>query len=186
MTRSLSKSLYVALAGAVVAAGFAAAADAAELRKSGTRLKLKAAQSHQTGTTGATGIAGNGYAHAKADLVIVPQYGGSGGLPGTGYCGPWNGGNPSVKFFVRNIGAKPAPASDVYVGFGGSNFVLKPVPALGAGQQVAVSHAIPASAWSHHAHPSAGFLIAADHHDDVIEESTTNNYGDGICIGPAT
>jgi hypothetical protein len=186
MKRILSITLHAVVAGAIFATGLTANADAAELRTSKTKLKLKTAQTMQTGKAGATGLAGNGYVDAKADLIIVPQYGGSGGLPGTGYCGPWNGGNPSVKFFVKNIGDKAAPASDVYIGFGGSNFAVKAVPAIGAGQQVAVSHPIPANAWSNHAHPSVQVLVAADHNDDVTEESVANNYGNGTCIGPAT
>jgi hypothetical protein len=120
------------------------------------------------------------------DLIIVPRYAGHSGMPTTGFCGPWNGGDQSVRFYVRNVGAAQAPASDVYVGFGGSLTETVAVPALGPGQQTARSVEIPLAAWGpSQMHGVASFLIAADHNDEVPEDDVTNNYGEGSCVGPA-
>jgi hypothetical protein len=120
------------------------------------------------------------------DLIILPRYAGNNDMPSTGYCGPWNGGNQSVRFYVRNVGSAQAPASDVYVFFGGNLIEMVAVPALGPGQQSSRSVAIPLAAWGpSQIHGSANFLIAADHNDEVPEDDVTNNYGQGSCLGPA-
>jgi hypothetical protein len=120
------------------------------------------------------------------DLVIVPRYAGQSGMPTTGFCGPWNGGHQSIRFYVRNVGSAQAPASDVYVSFGGSLTDIVAVPVLGPGQQSARSVEIPLAAWwPSQIHGVASFLIAADHNDDVPEADVTNNYGQGSCVGPA-
>jgi hypothetical protein len=120
------------------------------------------------------------------DLIIEPRYAGNNGMPLTGYCGAWNGGNQSVRFYVRNVGSAQAPASDVYIGFGGNLIAMVAVPALGPGQASQRSAAIPIEAWGHsQIHGSANFLLAADHNDDVPEDDVTNNYGQSYCLGPA-
>lgn len=128
-----------------------------------------------------------GTSTVKPDLIIVPWHNGNSGLPNSGYCGPWNGGNQKVYFYVRNVGTVAAPASDVYVGFteGGTSEIA--VPALASGQQVLRSKTIPLAAWGgSQYHGSVNFLIAADHNDDMSEISETNNYGQSTCIGPAS
>jgi len=122
----------------------------------------------------------------KPDLIILPRYAGNSNMPNTGYCGAWNGGNQSVRFYVKNIGNAVAPQSYVQVNFGGSNYGLVAVPSLAPNKQIARSRAIPASAWSPGGHSSVQFLIAADHNDAMNEISVTNNYGQGTCQGPAT
>lgn len=186
MPKVIPNTLRAALTASVIVAGFAAASDAAELRKKSKHLKVERGVQMQHSQSGAGNLAGNGYADAKPDLIILPKYNGNNGLPNTGYCGPWNGGHQSVIFYVKNAGDKMAAASNVYIGFGGGLVAIKPVPAIGAGQQVQIGQLIPQNAWSNHAHPSANFLIAADHNDDLDEESVTNNYGQSTCIGPAT
>ena len=187
MSKITSNTLRAVLTASIIVAGFAATSDAAELRKKSKRLQVQRGVQMQNSQSGAGNFADNGYADAKPDLIIVPKYnGGNNGLPNTGYCGPWNGGQPSVIFYVKNAGNKMAAASDVYIGFGGGLIAIKPVPAIGAGQQVQIGQLIPPNAWSNQAHPSVNFLIAADHNDDLDEESVANNYGQSTCIGPAT
>jgi CARDB len=120
------------------------------------------------------------------DLIIEPRYAGSSGLPGTGFCGPWNGGNQRAYFYVTNIGSEPAPASDAYVGFGGNLVSMVAIPALQPGQSTLRNTLIPIEAWGpSQIHGVADFLIAADHNDEVPEGNVSNNYGEGTCIGPA-
>jgi len=120
------------------------------------------------------------------DLVVLPRYAGNTFLPNTGFCGPWNGGNQSVRFYVRNVGSEAAPASVAYVGFGGSLTATVNVPALAPGQQSSRSVAVPIAAWgSSQLHGSVNFLIAADHNDNVPESNVSNNYAQSSCIGPA-
>jgi hypothetical protein len=124
---------------------------------------------------------------SSPDLIIEPRYAGNSGLPGSGFCGPWNGGNPRVYFYVRNTGLEPAPASDAYVFFGKTLNASTGVPALDAGEQSLRSVAIPEAAWGPSPdHGAVDFLIAADHNDDVPEDDVTNNYGEGTCFGPAS
>jgi hypothetical protein len=120
------------------------------------------------------------------DLIIEPRYAGNSGLPNTGFCGPWNGGNQKAYFYVKNIGAEAAPASDVYVGFGGGLTAMVAVPALQPGQSTLRNTSIPLAAWGgSQMHGVVNFLIAADHNDEVPESNVANNYGEGTCIGPA-
>lgn len=126
------------------------------------------------------------HGNGSADLIIEPRYSGHNGLPGTGFCGPWNGGNQKLWFHVTNIGSAPAPASQTHVGFGGALSATIMVPALQPGQTVLRSVAIPLAAWGDsQMHGVVNFLIAADHSDAVAEASVTNNYGQGSCVGPA-
>ena len=61
------------------------------------------------------------------------------------------------------------------------------VPSLTPNQQTMHSKSIPSDAWGPtQAHPSANFLIAADHNDAVVEASEANNYGQSSCMGPAS
>lgn len=122
----------------------------------------------------------------QPDLVILPRYGGTNGLPQTGFCGPWNGGNQQVHFYVRNIGSAPMPSSVVQVNFGGNNYGNVAVPALAPNQQTLRTRSIPLAAWgSSQMHGNVQFLIAADHNDAMVEASEANNYGQSNCIGPA-
>lgn len=123
----------------------------------------------------------------QPDLIIEPRYAGTNGLPKTGFCGPWNGGNQKAYFYVKNIGAEAAPASDVYIGFGGDLTQILGIPALQPGQSTLRSTAIPYEAWGPggQIHGVVNLLIAADHNDDVAEGNVSNNYGEGACIGPA-
>ncbi len=130
---------------------------------------------------------GPSHGAGQPDLIIEPRYNGNNGLPGSGFCGPWNGGNQRVYFYVRNIGSAPAPASDVQVNFGGQNFGTLAIPSLSPNQVTLRNTAIPLAAWGPtQYHGSVNFLIAADHNDDMTETSETNNYGQGKCIGPAS
>lgn len=121
------------------------------------------------------------------DLIIQPRYSGTNGLPKTGFCGPWNGGNQKAYFYVKNIGSDTAPASDTYIGFGGALTAAVAVPSLQPGQSTLRSVTIPLAAWGPggQMHGAVAFLIAADHNDAVPEANVTNNYGEGTCIGPA-
>jgi hypothetical protein len=120
------------------------------------------------------------------DLIIEPRYAGNSGLPQTGFCGPWNGGNQKAYFYVKNVGSEAAPASDVYIGFGGALTAMVAVPALQPGQSTLRNTSIPLAAWGDsQIHGVANFLIAADHNDEVPESNVANNYGEGTCIGPA-
>lgn len=120
------------------------------------------------------------------DLIILPRYSGNNGQPNTGYCGAWNGGNQNVQFYVKNIGSAASPSSVVQVNFGGSNYGTVGVPSLAPNQQTLRSRSIPSAAWGPtQIHASVQFLIAADHDDDMIEGSETNNYGQSKCVGPA-
>jgi hypothetical protein len=166
----------ISLIAALISAGVAAAAVPAlsdtAVRRDGKTL-----------TPGIGGLKGAGV----PDLIIEPRYAGHSGLPSTGYCGQWNGGNQRVYFYVRNVGSAQAPASDAYVGFGGDMISMVAVPALQPGQSSLRSVSIPLAAWGPSQYESsADFLIAADHNDDVPEDDVTNNYGEGSCLGPAT
>jgi hypothetical protein len=120
------------------------------------------------------------------DLIIEPRYAGNSGLPSTGYCGAWNGGDQKAWFYVKNTGSEAAPASDVYIGFGGALTAMVAVPSLQPGQSTLRSTPIPLAAWGDsQMHGVANFLIAADHNDEVPESNVANNYGEGTCIGPA-
>lgn len=122
----------------------------------------------------------------QPDLVVVPWKNGSNGQPNTGFCGPWNGGNQTVKFYIRNAGSGAAGPSMAYVGFQTNTYLIN-VPALNPGQQALVTRAIPAQAWGpSQYHSSVAFQIAADHLDQTTESPVTNNYGNGHCVGPAT
>jgi len=121
------------------------------------------------------------------DLIIKPRYAGHSGLPETGFCGPWNGGNQKVYFYVTNTGSEAAPASKAFVSFGGDLSKMVGVPGLAPGQSTLRSATIPDAAWGPggQIHGVVDILIAADHHDEVPEANVTNNYGEGSCIGPA-
>jgi len=122
----------------------------------------------------------------KPDLIILPRYSGNSGLPHSGYCGAWNGGNQKVQFYVKNVGSVASPNSVVQVNFGGSNYGTIGVPSLAPNQQTLRSRSIPSEAWGPSPyHASVQFLIAADHNDDMVEDSETNNYGQSTCMGPA-
>ncbi len=146
------------------------------------RLQLRKASEPTLGLS-----AGPSNGTARPDLIILPRYSGNSHLPGSGFCGPWNAGNQKVYFYVKNIGAVVAPASDVQVNFGGRNYSTVSVPALAPGQSTLRNKTIPASAWGpSQYHTSVQFLIAADHNDAMLETSETNNYGESNCMGPAT
>ncbi|MCZ4280284.1 hypothetical protein O4H49_05820 [Kiloniella laminariae] len=132
------------------------------------------------------------------DLVVLPAYGGSSGMPNTGYCGSWNGGNQSVRWIVRNNGTAQAASSAVSLGFAvplgqpwsekyPTNQVLN-VPSLAPGQQIQMSFAIPAVSWSPTAHPSVTFGFAADYHQDNLEQGGEGNnlVSNAFCLGPAS
>lgn len=166
------------LTASVIVAGFAATADAAELRKNQQRVEKQAVGGLTLGRTNGTGA---------ADLMIVPASGGSNGQPNTGYCGAWNGGDQSVRFYVRNVGSANASASHVQINFGGPYHGMRQVPALAPNQQVLITEAIPLGAWGHSQyHGSVNFLIAADHLDAMNEPNEGNNFGQSQCVGPAT
>jgi hypothetical protein len=153
------------------------AADAADTRRSTLRA--------QPGAPTAGGIIAQG--PAKPDLIILPRYAGNNGQPQSGYCGPWNGGNQSVQFYVKNIGGAASAHSVVQVNFGGKNVGTLQVPALAPNQQTLRSKSIPLAAWGpSQYHASVQFLIAADHNDDMVEASEANNYGQSTCVGPAS
>lgn len=181
----MKRSIILTVNAVAIAAGlFAATAEAGENR---LRLKAKTAKVQTLKRSkSATGVlAGTGT--IRPDLIITPRYGGNSGLPNSGYCGSWNGGNQKVMFYVRNTGTANAPASHVYVGFTEGGFTTLPVPALAPGGQVLRSYDIPLAAWGpSQYHSSANFLIAADHNDAMVETSETNNYGQSSCIGPAS
>ena len=173
-----NNTLRSILTASVILAGFAATADAAELRKKQQRVQKQAAGSLTLGTTGGGGA---------ADLVILPANGGNNGQPGTGFCGPWNGGDQSVRFYVRNVGSANATASHVQINFGGAFHGMRQVPALAPNQQVLITEEIPLAAWGpSQYHSSVNFLIAADHLDAMNEPNEGNNFGQSLCVGPAT
>ncbi|WP_020593466.1 hypothetical protein [Kiloniella laminariae] len=132
------------------------------------------------------------------DLVVLPAYGGSSGMPNTGYCGSWNGGNQSVRWIVRNTGTAQAASSVVSLGFAvplgqpwsdkyPTNQVIN-VPALAPGQQIQMAYAIPAISWTPTAHPSVTFGFAADYHQDNLEQGGEGNnlVSNAFCLGPAS
>ncbi len=178
MTNSMTNNIkLIALIAAMIVG--AASADAGSLRlkrSDGLRaLGLKVAP--QKGGHGA----------GKADLVILPRYSGNSGLPGSGFCGPWNGGNQKVYFYVKNIGNGVAAASDAYIGFNDGYNSTITVPQLAPNQSTLRSKTIPAGAWGPtQYHSSVQFLIAADQNDDTNETNDSNNYGQSTCMGPAT
>ncbi|WP_343562000.1 CARDB domain-containing protein [Kiloniella sp. b19] len=123
----------------------------------------------------------------QPDLVIEPWRNGTGGLPNSGYCGPWNGGNMAVKFYVVNKGNALAGPTVAQVNFGGTNYGTVPVPAIAPNAKRLITSQIPLAAWGpNQYHASVNFLIAADHNDALNETDVTNNYGQGKCMGPAT
>jgi len=185
MSRILAHALTASLAVATLVAGVAFA----EAGPKGTaQLSLgarKVAPVPPTVPPTAGTILSNGT--GRADLVILPWHNGTNGQPSTGFCGPWNGGNQKVYFYVKNVGSAVAPSTDVQVNFGGANFSEITVPSLAPNQSTLRSKTIPQSAWGPtQYHSSVQFLIASDHNDDVTEVSETNNYGQGTCTGPAT
>lgn len=185
MTIFINNMIRSALTASVIVAGLAAQSEAAELRKKTKRAQPQATlQINQTKS--ATGVL-SGTMELRPDLVILPAAGGNSGQPNSGYCGPWNGGDQSVRFYVRNIGNTQASASHVQVNFGGPYHDMLQVPALAPNQQVLMTRDIPIGAWgSTQIHSSANFLIAADHLDAMNEVSEANNYGQSKCVGPAT
>jgi len=176
---NLKNALQSVITASVIGTGFATATEAAELRQ-------KSKRGHQIGIYSLTlGITKGG--GGAADLAIFPANGGSNGQPNSGYCGPWNGGNQSVRFYVRNVGNANATASHVQVNFGGPYHGLVQVPALGPNQQILITEAIPIAAWgASQYHSSVDFLIAADHLDAMNEPNEGNNFGQSLCMGPAT
>lgn len=158
----------------------AASADAAQLTKK--RLATAKINKPVIGLS-----AGKSSGTGQADLVVLPWHGGNSGQPNTGFCGPWNGGNQKVYFYIKNIGSAQAPVSDVQVNFGGNNHSIVTVTSLAPNQQTLRSKTIPLSAWGPTQYNnSADFLIAADHNDDVNESNVANNYGQSSCLGPVT
>jgi len=184
MTTSIANNIkLIALATALIAG--AATADAAELRKKANSGGAKSMIQKVQPQAGVSGSLSNGA--GVADLVILPWHGGNSGQPNSGYCGPWNGGNQKIYFYVKNIGSGIAAASDVYVGFLNDSNSTISVPALAPNQATLRSKTIPLSAWGpSQYHSSVQFLIAADHNDETSETNVTNNYGQSTCNGPAT
>jgi len=184
MTYSIVNNIKLtALATALIAG--AATVDAGELRKK----KHSGAAKLQIMKVLPKGDAPGGYSNGAGtpDLVILPWKGGNSGQPNTGYCGPWNGGNQKVYFYVKNVGSGVAAASDVYVGFLGDSDSTIAIPSLAPNQSVLRSKTIPLSAWGpSQYHSSVSFLIAADHNDETSETNVANNYGQSTCNGPAT
>ncbi len=184
-TRRLKKFVLSALVFSIAAGSLPNLAEAGGREKQTFR--------HQTTSTLKAKRPGSGpvIANPGADIIVLPKYGGNGGLPNTGFCGSWNGGNQSVKLVVKNNGATQAAASVTYVEFR-ANFapyqwpVNVATPALAPGQTQNVSVPIPADAWSHNAHPSVNFYLAGDVLKMVAETNETNNSKLSSCIGPAT
>ncbi|VAW00065.1 hypothetical protein MNBD_ALPHA07-1925 [hydrothermal vent metagenome] len=166
----------------------AATADAQELRNKRSKSPKAKIQMPIPQTGPKLGLnAGRLGGAGKADLVILPRYSGNSGQPGSGFCGPWNGGNQTVYFYVKNIGNGVAASSDVYIGFNGGYNSTITVPQLAPNQRTLRSKTIPAGAWGPtQYHSSVQFLIAADQNDDTTETNVSNNYGQSTCVGPAT
>lgn len=178
MENSITNNIkLLALASAMVLGAVTAEAADLRLKRSGGASDLGFKSAPLKGGHGA-GI---------ADLVILPWHGGNTGLPNSGFCGPWNGGNQKVFFYVKNIGSGVAASSDVYIGFNDGYNSTITVPQLAPNQSTLRSKTIPAGAWGpSQYHSSVQFLIAADHNDDTTETNDSNNYGQSTCNGPAT
>ncbi|WP_421783521.1 hypothetical protein [Kiloniella litopenaei] len=138
-----------------------------------------------------------GLPNGTPDLVVLPASGGTNGMPNTGYCGSWNGGNQSIRWIIRNVGTGMAPASVVSVGFDvplgqpwNDTYPTQQslnVPPLAPGQQFMMSHPIDPVSWSPTAHPLVSFGFFADYHANIDEISEANNHVEyARCLGPAT
>ncbi|WP_417454429.1 CARDB domain-containing protein [Kiloniella sp.] len=138
-----------------------------------------------------------GLPNGTPDLVVLPASAGTNGMPNSGYCGSWNGGNQSIRWLIRNVGTGMAPASVVSVGFDvplgqpwNDTYPTQQslnVPPLAPGQQFAMSHPIDPVSWSPTAHPIVSFGFFADYHATIDEVSEANNHVEyARCLGPAT
>ena len=110
-------------------------------------------------------------------------------LPGSGFCGPWAGGNQRVYFLVVNIGSGPSANSlvgieysDAYAG----NFYVQSAPSLQPGESVLLSFNVPAIAWTPGSHSSYHFILSADQQNSVAETNERNNHESSYCMGPAS
>lgn len=128
-----------------------------------------------------------GAARAKPDLTIMPALPISNinGLAGTGYCGPYNPGNPTLLFRVENNGPVETGPFLVHVGFKPSNMptvsVLVNIPNVGPGNSIPRSVNIPAEAFG----PGhLQFTVFADSTNQINESGETNNHDAGYCLQP--
>ncbi len=178
MTNSMTNNIkLIALISAMIVGAASADAGSLRLKRSDGATDLGIRTAPQKG----------GHGVAKADLVILPWHSGNSGLPNSGFCGPWNGGNQKIYFYVKNVGNGIAASSDVYIGFNDGYNSTITVPQLAPNQSTLRSKTIPAGAWgASQYHSSVEFLIAADHNDDTTETNDSNNYGQSTCNGPAT
>lgn len=185
--RNLRNAIFVLVAAAFAAGPMIGAAEAGK-KKRGLK-KLAAEQTLKKKRKRGAVLKGNSNGAGKPDLVVQARFNGNNGLPNTGYCGAWNGGNQSVVWRLKNVGSVPSPASQVWVSFDPQDFnMLMKVnaPALAPGQTANMHVNIPAGAWSNNAHPSVNFSWHADGQWIIDEASEANNGGSSNCIGPAT
>ncbi len=130
-------------------------------------------------TVGGLGGAG------RPDLVIVPRFGGSTGMPGTGFCGFWqNGQNHTMVFYIRNQGSTTVPGTQVQISFQNASFVQN-IAALPPGGQRTVTQVIPPEAWRQPNHPIVNFTVTADPLQNMTESNERNNVAQDRCRGPA-
>lgn len=159
-----------------------AAADAAELRKSRkTTAQIKIHNAQSVGSLSAGGTQGI----AKPDLRIEPWKGGSSGMPNTGYCGPWNGGNMKIYFYVKNVGNAAIQPTLGITEFEGGKFVTFGAPALSPGQKKLVSMTLPANAIEG-LNDSTSFTMKANYMHKFGESNYLNNGSTGHCLGPVS
>ena len=180
MSTFLNNTIRSILTATVIVAGFAASADAAELRK-----KTNSGHGQAIGglTTGTSKGGGSGN---LPDLVPMQNFSGNNGLPQTGYCGPWNGGDPSLHIRVRNFGGVPAGVSQLTVQFSSGHIDNVNVPALAPGASALVTVPVPDAAWSAQYHGNVQFNMTANSTNSVAESNLSNNTSSSQCIGPAT
>ena len=127
------------------------------------------------------GLSGAG----QPDLVIEPRFGGTTGMPGTGFCGFWqNGQNHTMVFYIRNQGSMTVPGTQVQISFGTQSFVQN-VAALPPGGQRVVTQVIPPEAWRQPNHPIVDFVVTADPLQNMSESNEGNNSAQDRCRGPA-
>ncbi|MEO1138220.1 MAG: CARDB domain-containing protein [Pseudomonadota bacterium] len=179
MTTFITNTIRSALTASVILAGFAATVDAAELRK-------KQSRGHQQAIGGLTTGTSKGGTGNFPDLIVFASNAITNGLPGTGFCGAWNGGNPSLNIVVGNVGNVQAGQSQLSVQFSNGSIDNVNVPALNSGQNAVINVPIPGSAWTAPFHGHVQFDITANSTNVVPEGNLSNNTESSICIGPAT
>jgi len=175
--------------GSLIAPDMVLTANAAEKPMPQTREHILLGRQVGVPKTGATGTLSNGTA-GKADMIVTAYAAGNSGLPGAGFCGPWNGGNPKIRMNVQNTGGTVSEPTSLTLRFkkpngGGWDGAVINLPKIGAGQSKAIFYPVPAWAWAPGHHSSITFAGAVDASQFVAESNEGNNAYGGSCMGPA-